>query len=45
MGIDATRKWKGEGFHRPWPNVIDMTNEIKQRVDMLWKQAGLEKKP
>jgi 4-hydroxy-3-polyprenylbenzoate decarboxylase len=45
MGIDATRKWKSEGFFRPWPNVIEMTNEVKQRVDMLWKQAGLEKKP
>jgi 4-hydroxy-3-polyprenylbenzoate decarboxylase len=41
MGIDATRKWKSEGFTRPWPNVIDMTVEVKQRVDILWKQAGL----
>jgi 4-hydroxy-3-polyprenylbenzoate decarboxylase len=22
MGIDATRKWPGEGFTRPWPDVI-----------------------
>ena len=22
MGIDATRKWKEEGFVRPWPDVI-----------------------
>ena len=43
MGIDATRKWKGEGFTRPWPNVIEMTAEVKQRVDELWKQAGLKK--
>ena len=24
MGIDATRKWPGEGFTRPWPDVITM---------------------
>src|SRR5581483_1151723 len=45
MGIDATRKWKSEGFLRPWPNVIDMTLAVKQRVDQLWKQAGLETEP
>src|SRR5215831_7596226 len=41
MGIDATRKWKSEGFSRPWPNVLEMTDEVRQRVDILWKQAGL----
>jgi len=41
MGIDATRKWPGEGFTRPWPEVITMTPEVKQRVDDLWKKAGL----
>ncbi len=41
MGIDATRKWPGEGFTRPWPGVIRMTGEVRQRVDDLWKQAGL----
>ena len=43
MGIDATRKWKREGFTRPWPNVIEMTTGVKRRVDDLWKQAGLKK--
>jgi len=42
MGIDATRKWPGEGFERPWPDVITMTPEVKQRVAELWKRAGLE---
>jgi len=42
MGIDATRKWPAEGFTRPWPGVITMTPEVKQRVDALWKQAGLK---
>jgi 4-hydroxy-3-polyprenylbenzoate decarboxylase len=41
MGIDATRKWPGEGFTRPWPGVIQMSDEVKRRVDSLWKQAGL----
>jgi 4-hydroxy-3-polyprenylbenzoate decarboxylase len=41
MGIDATRKWPGEGFTRPWPGVIEMSPEVKRRVDELWKQAGL----
>jgi 4-hydroxy-3-polyprenylbenzoate decarboxylase len=41
MGIDATRKWPGEGFTRPWPGVIRMSAEVKQRVDELWKKAGL----
>jgi 4-hydroxy-3-polyprenylbenzoate decarboxylase len=41
MGIDATRKWPGEGFVRPWPGVIRMSDEVKRRVDLLWKEAGL----
>lgn len=42
MGVDATRKWKEEGFVRPWPDVITMTPEVKARVDELWKKAGLK---
>jgi 4-hydroxy-3-polyprenylbenzoate decarboxylase len=41
MWIDATRKWPGEGFTRPWPSVIRMSEDVKQRVDRLWKKAGL----
>ena len=41
MGIDATRKWKEEGFTRPWPDVIRMSEDVKQRVAQLWKKAGL----
>jgi 4-hydroxy-3-polyprenylbenzoate decarboxylase len=40
MGVDATRKWKEEGFVRPWPDVIQMSAETKARVDQLWKKAG-----
>jgi 4-hydroxy-3-polyprenylbenzoate decarboxylase len=41
MGIDATRKWKEEGFTRPWPGVIRMTGAVQARVDELWRRAGL----
>src|ERR1700677_3808154 len=42
MGIDATRKWAGEGFTRPWPDVIRMPEEVRRRVDEIWKRAGLK---
>ena len=41
MGVDATRKWKEEGFARPWPDVIRMSSEVRAKVDALWKKAGL----
>ncbi len=41
MGIDATRKWKGEGFERPWPPEILMSPEVKARVDALWPSLGI----
>jgi 4-hydroxy-3-polyprenylbenzoate decarboxylase len=41
MGIDATRKWPGEGFARPWPEAIEMSPEVKARVDALWPELGL----
>jgi 4-hydroxy-3-polyprenylbenzoate decarboxylase len=41
MGVDATRKWPGEGFTRPWPGVIAMTPEVTARVEAMWKKAGL----
>ena len=42
MGVDATKKWPGEGFTRPWPGVIRMPEEVRSRVDELWKKAGLK---
>jgi 4-hydroxy-3-polyprenylbenzoate decarboxylase len=41
MGVDATRKWAAEGFQRPWPDVIRMDEQVRRRVDELWKKAGL----
>ncbi len=42
MGIDATRKWKEEGFDREWPEIIKMSPEIKSLVDEKWKDYGIE---
>ena len=41
MGIDATKKLPAEGFTRRWPDVITMSPEVRQRVDELYKRAGL----
>ena len=30
-----------QGFTRPWPGVIAMSDDVKRRVDDLWKKAGL----
>ena len=42
MGIDATRKWKGEGFARPWPGEIKMDEGTKERVRAIWGRLGLK---
>jgi 4-hydroxy-3-polyprenylbenzoate decarboxylase len=41
VGIDATRKWKEEGFERRWPDEILMTAEVKKKVDVLWPSLGI----
>jgi 4-hydroxy-3-polyprenylbenzoate decarboxylase len=41
MGIDATRKWKAEGFNRPWPAMIEMDTATKTKVDTMWAKLGL----
>ncbi len=41
MGIDATRKWAAEGFTRPWPQMLEMPKDVKQRVDAIWSKLGL----
>jgi 4-hydroxy-3-polyprenylbenzoate decarboxylase len=42
MGIDATRKWKEEGFTREWPNKIEMDAATKAKVDAMWRDLGIE---
>jgi 4-hydroxy-3-polyprenylbenzoate decarboxylase len=40
MGIDATRKWPGE-TDRAWGETIAMSEDVKRRVDALWRELGL----
>ncbi len=40
MGLDATNKWPGE-TQREWGTPIKMDEDIKTRVDSLWKDLGL----
>ena len=42
MGIDATRKWREEGFTRDWPRLIEMDAATKSRVDAMWSKLGLD---
>jgi len=42
MGIDATRKWKEEGFTRKWPPDIEMKKEVKEKIDKLWERLGIK---
>jgi len=41
LGIDATRKIPGEGQIRDWPDLLSMTEDIKQRVQQRWMEYGL----
>ncbi|MGH9828190.1 MAG: menaquinone biosynthesis decarboxylase, partial [Blastocatellia bacterium] len=36
MGIDGTRKWKSEGFDRPWPRELEMSEDVQRRIDIIW---------
>ena len=44
MGIDATKKWKEEGFDREWPDLIEMDGKTKAEVDEMWDRLGIELK-
>jgi 4-hydroxy-3-polyprenylbenzoate decarboxylase len=41
IGIDATRKWRSEGYARQWPDLIEMSPQVKARVDDFWQGLGL----
>jgi 4-hydroxy-3-polyprenylbenzoate decarboxylase len=45
MGIDATTKWKEEGFDRDWPGRIEMDPDTKARVDAMWGELGIRLTP
>lgn len=42
LGIDATKKWPTEGYMRDWPDDIEMSEDIKERVTKRWKEYGLD---
>ena len=41
MGIDATRKWPEEGFDRNWPELIEMSDDVKHAVDLMWPELDI----
>ena len=41
MGVDATAKWKGEGFEREWPAPIVMDEKTKSYIDSIWDKLGI----
>jgi len=38
IGIDATRKMREEGYDRDWPEVVEMGEEVKKRIDEFWEE-------
>lgn len=42
IGIDGTRKWKDEPGCREWPDVIQMSPEVKTKIDALWTKLGIK---
>ncbi len=38
LGIDATKKWKEEGYEREWPEVVEMSEDVKMRIDAIWDE-------
>ncbi|MEM9913585.1 MAG: UbiD family decarboxylase domain-containing protein [Planctomycetota bacterium] len=45
IGLDATRKIPGEEVNghpvRDWPTILNMSDDIKQRVDERWAEYGI----
>lgn len=41
MGIDATRKWKDEGYHRQWPSLMIMDEATREQVTKRWEEYGI----
>ena len=42
MGIDATRKWKSEGYQRQWPEEIKMDEKVREYVSKRWNEYGID---
>ena len=42
MIVDATTKWKEEGYTREWPEVIRMDEDVKKKIDEIWDKLGIK---
>lgn len=40
IGFDATNKWQGE-TNREWGRKIEMDSNVKQRIDDIWEELGI----
>ncbi len=38
LGIDATKKWREEGYEREWPEVVEMSEDVKRKIDGIWDE-------
>lgn len=38
MCIDATKKWKEEGYSKTWPKEAVMTEDVKRRISSIWSK-------
>jgi 4-hydroxy-3-polyprenylbenzoate decarboxylase len=41
LGFDCTRKWPEEGYCREWPELLQMDDQTKTRVDTIWEKLKL----
>ncbi|MBS1717047.1 MAG: menaquinone biosynthesis decarboxylase [Armatimonadetes bacterium] len=42
IGFDCTHKWPGEnGFHRDYPKIIRMSEDVRRHIDEMWPKLGL----
>lgn len=39
LGIDATRKLPGEGFHREWPPIIKQDAAVRAKIDEILRKS------
>ncbi len=42
IGIDATKKGPEDGLMRPWPDDIEMSAEIVEKVNQRWSEYGFK---
>lgn len=41
IGFDCTRKGHDEGHSRLWPELIEMDEVVKSKIDAIWTKLGL----